>query len=249
MIFYLAAAAISIGVHFAFLSANWIKTPDRKIETSFKKGVHSVEISLSTPVIPTPPQKEKAPENSPVEPKKTEPIKPKKIEPIKPVIKAPEPEPIIEVKKDKPIAEPEIEKEPIEVHETVLPEKTDLSENSNQATESTELPSVEKVAEETTAAKNGSTKPIGVRSSIKSEIRLVYPRISRIRGEEGVVTIESIIDADGKLVEAKVLKSSGFERLDEAALKAIKKAKFNPASENGKSVESTLISNLNFKLH
>lgn len=50
----------------------------------------------------------------------------------------------------------------------------------------------------------------------------VYPKVARERGIDGGVAIQFTIDIDGKLVEAKVLKSSGYFFLDDAALKALK---------------------------
>ncbi len=48
-----------------------------------------------------------------------------------------------------------------------------------------------------------------------------YPYIARRRGQTGTVTLRVRLTAEGNLEEARVIKSSGFARLDEAAVKLI----------------------------
>jgi len=62
-----------------------------------------------------------------------------------------------------------------------------------------------------------------------------YPPTSRRLGETGVVTLQIYVDEEGRVVEAKVAKSSGFPRLDETAVKHVKRAwRFKPGTKNGK---------------
>jgi protein TonB len=60
-----------------------------------------------------------------------------------------------------------------------------------------------------------------------------YPRISRNLGEQGQVVHNVLIGVDGRPVSAKLVKSSGFERLDKAAYDAIMKWRFTPGKRNG----------------
>lgn len=64
----------------------------------------------------------------------------------------------------------------------------------------------------------------------------VYPRISRRLGEKGIVVLTLSVKADGSVGEVSVKTSSGYKRLDEAAIKAIKRWHFIPASQAGKPV-------------
>ena len=57
-----------------------------------------------------------------------------------------------------------------------------------------------------------------------------------------------IIDAFGAVAGVSVVVSSGFKELDKAAVKAVEAAKFNPASRNGKKVESSVSLTFVFKL-
>jgi len=52
----------------------------------------------------------------------------------------------------------------------------------------------------------------------------VYPKVARERGIDGSVAIQFTINIDGKLVETKVLKSSGYFFLDDAAVGALNDA-------------------------
>jgi protein TonB len=62
-----------------------------------------------------------------------------------------------------------------------------------------------------------------------------YPPTSRRLGETGVVTLQIYVNEEGKVVDARVAKSSGFERLDQAAVKHVKRAwRFMPGTKNGK---------------
>jgi protein TonB len=63
-----------------------------------------------------------------------------------------------------------------------------------------------------------------------------YPRLSRRNLEAGRVMVRVFIDEAGLPRQAQVGKSSGFERLDAAALAAVLKFRFRPPTENGQPV-------------
>jgi protein TonB len=63
--------------------------------------------------------------------------------------------------------------------------------------------------------------------------QLVYPRLSERNGERGRVLVRVFIDTAGMPQEVQVGSSSGFARLDEAALAAVRHARFKPYTENG----------------
>ena len=62
-----------------------------------------------------------------------------------------------------------------------------------------------------------------------SGIRPVYPLGSRIRGEEGLVTVHVLVDRSGRVKSVAVTQSSGYFGLDEAVVKAVRMTKFIPA--------------------
>ena len=64
----------------------------------------------------------------------------------------------------------------------------------------------------------------------------LYPPMSRRLGEQGVVVLRILIDANGRAVDVQVQRSSGSARLDQAALEAIREWRFIPARRGGKPV-------------
>jgi len=65
-----------------------------------------------------------------------------------------------------------------------------------------------------------------------------YPRISRKRGERGKVLVKVFINRDGSSEKVEIERSSGFNRLDQAAMDSAKKCRFVPAKRNGKPVKT-----------
>lgn len=74
--------------------------------------------------------------------------------------------------------------------------------------------------------------PIASDLDIVRGAKPIYPLASRRRGEEGTVLIYVRLSHDGAVVEAKVYKSSGYEQLDESALKAVKRWVFKTSKES-----------------
>lgn len=61
----------------------------------------------------------------------------------------------------------------------------------------------------------------------------VYPRLSERRGEQGRVVLRVLISPRGTVADVKIQHSSGYARLDEAAVQAVRQARFQPYTENG----------------
>jgi protein TonB len=61
----------------------------------------------------------------------------------------------------------------------------------------------------------------------------VYPPLSRRLGEQGKVVIRVLIAVDGSAQQAEVQQSSGFERLDQAALQTVLSWRFVPGKRGG----------------
>ncbi len=80
--------------------------------------------------------------------------------------------------------------------------------------------------------------PYTTPASIIVKRRPYYPWRSRLRGEEGTVVIEVEILPDGRRGSIEILSSSGHPLLDRAALRALERARFVPATKNGAAVRS-----------
>ncbi len=75
-----------------------------------------------------------------------------------------------------------------------------------------------------------------------------YPAISRRMGEEGKLVLRVELDENGRIDDAKVIDSSGYERLDTAALTAVKSWQCNPSQRNGQPIRAVALQPFNFVL-
>lgn len=77
-----------------------------------------------------------------------------------------------------------------------------------------------------------------------------YPPIAVRLGEEGVVRLHIALDSAGKINAVNVLKTSGSERLDNAAVSwVIRHWRYAPATHDGKPVASVVLADVRFDLH
>lgn len=76
-----------------------------------------------------------------------------------------------------------------------------------------------------------------------------YPSLSRRLREEGVVLLEILIKADGSVGEIKLKESSGFKRLDDTAIKAVAKWRYQPATQGGMAIDYWYEQPVEFTLH
>lgn len=65
-----------------------------------------------------------------------------------------------------------------------------------------------------------------------------YPRLSKRMGEQGEVRLRVLVAADGRVASVQLSRSSGYERLDEAALESVKQWRFKPATQGGEPLET-----------
>jgi protein TonB len=75
-----------------------------------------------------------------------------------------------------------------------------------------------------------------------------YPRSSLVNEETGTVVLAFVIAENGSVVDAKVVKSSGFKNLDRAAESAFTKCKFKPLVKNGNPSQGTAQLEFNWTL-
>jgi protein TonB len=81
-------------------------------------------------------------------------------------------------------------------------------------------------------------KNVSTQSRVSCKDSNYYPRKSMRLEQEGIVTLAIAIDSKGKFIAAKINRTSGFERLDAAALDNIKDCIFYPRIIDNKAVES-----------
>lgn len=84
--------------------------------------------------------------------------------------------------------------------------------------------------------------------SFRWPIRPLYPIDARRRGEEGRVVLETDVAADGHPTDVRVAESSRFAELDRAARRAVERAQFKPALENGRPIAARARITIVFRL-
>jgi len=75
-----------------------------------------------------------------------------------------------------------------------------------------------------------------------------YPMVARRNGEQGTVTIKVLVARDGTPANVSVDKTSGYARLDNAALETIRSWRFAPARQGAQPVEAWVLVPIVFRL-
>ena len=75
-----------------------------------------------------------------------------------------------------------------------------------------------------------------------------YPSVSNRLGEQGSVVLQLLVGPDGKVKDSKIVRSSGYPRLDEAALEATRASTCPPYIENGQAIRAAHTLPFNFTL-
>ena len=91
--------------------------------------------------------------------------------------------------------------------------------------------------------------PVTIPPSYQYNPHPPYPRLSRRRGEEGIVLLKLKVNKKGSVELIKIKKTSGFSRLDKAAIHQVQsKWRFIPAKKEGQRVTAWVTVPIVFKL-
>lgn len=74
------------------------------------------------------------------------------------------------------------------------------------------------------------------------------PRAARRAGEHGVVWLRVVVDVHGLPAQIHLQRSSGYTRLDEQALWAMRQARFKPQTDNGTPIELEVTAPIDYPL-
>ncbi len=179
-----------------------------------KPAEKPVELQIIQDIKPPPPPKPEEPK-----PKEKPPEPPKMVEKV---AKVPEPPKQVEkvatpVQKTTPVAQP--------------------TKAATPAPAAPSTPSPSPVAAPAPVAAAPAPKPAGVSRGVSESSagceKPEYPREALMNEEQGTVRIRVLVDTSGKVIDAKVKKSSGSKILDKAATKAYSLCTFKPAMKDG----------------
>ena len=129
------------------------------------------------------------------------------------------PEPQVQTEAPEPEPEPVAENEPVENTDSLLPQET---------LDDIELPQFQ--------------------ADYLQNLPPVYPRLSQRLKEQGEVLLKVQVGVDGEPLGINLQQSSGYARLDQAALKAVTQWRFEPAQSNGKPVIAWVVVPFEFAL-
>lgn len=80
-------------------------------------------------------------------------------------------------------------------------------------------------------------------------IRPIYPDSARKAHIEGKVVVKVLIDKEGTPSKSQILKNSGTDIFDNAAMQAVMNVKYKPAEQNGKPLKVWMVIPINFKIN
>ncbi|WP_175026450.1 MULTISPECIES: energy transducer TonB [Burkholderia] len=217
---------VAVGVlaaHAIMLTAAWLHRnappPPKEIE------VQSITAQLIPPAPPAQPVAVQSAAQQPTPPKPTPRVKPK-VEP-KPVQKAvPTPQPVSQAPSPTPA--------PAAVDPTPAP--------------AAPAPAAPAAAPGPARETMQVSAPKNVSALSCNFVKPTYPSMSRRRGETGTAYVHFIIGVTGKIESVQLQKSSGYPRLDEAALEATRASTCPPYLENGQAIRAAHTLPFNFTL-
>ncbi len=250
---------IAVLVHLSFAFAYFYNQPND--EGGIDKGKDGIVVGVGITGSFTDSEKTGENENETIEKKKIiekpkDKPKPESRPKPKPIVEPkPKPKPKVEPKpkpKIEPKSEPKLEQKPETKSETVTTVEQELVEESKSEPESKVESNLDtNMFDKTQLARRatGTGEQVqtggdlaaqqGYLSIVKTRISRAkkYPRSARKEGVVGTTTVRFIIMLNGKVEDIQLIKSSGDERLDEEAMKMLKKASPFPVIPKDVSLE------------
>ncbi len=221
-----SALVLAIALHAALIAlvvSGVLEKPQPRIEPP----TLVIQLLTPTPVAPTP-------EPSKPEPPKPEPPKPKPPKPEPPNPVPPRPEP--------PKPEPAPEK-PAQVAPAPAPAPVAPPPPAPAALAVPPPPTPASAPPKAVARTEVSISASYAASNRKPE----YPKMSQRLNEQGTVVLTVLVKSDGSAGDVEVKSSTGFPRLDRAAMEAVRSWHFNPATIDGKPIDKTYEVPITFK--
>jgi protein TonB len=227
----LTAGFLAIGIHGLLLGINF-KWPKNVILNKPKS--HALNMTLTAIPIKTIPNPS--------------------IEKPKPVLEKPtiikkkkkKPKPIVKTPPKKTVQIPVQSKEK-DVLKTTPEEITEKSE-SHINTEQTDSQTTLKATKQSTTALSPLKTIHEAIPIYRSNPSPKYPRIARMRGYQGNVLLDVLVNKDGKVHDLKIFKSSGYPILDRAATSTVKRWLFEPGMIGDEKVDMWIRVPIRFEL-
>lgn len=229
--------ATSMGLHVLLVLlviSGMLEHVHKEIETP------PIKIELIPPKKIEPPPPPPKPEPKKPEPKKPELPKPEPVKPEPPKVVEPRPEP---PKPEPPKPEPA---KPAPVAAPTAPEPPPKPAPAPAPEAVTKPAPAPPPAPAPVTAKNSS----GSSAQYVGSCEAHYPAMSKRLNEKGTVVVKVLVKSDGTAGDVELKSSSGYPRLDQAWLEAIKNCRFTPSTGNdGKPIDEWFSAPHAFKLN
>ena len=233
---------LAVVLHAAVLFGPHRVTPPRPLPVA----PESLEVELTATVEePAPPPEISAPP----EPEPPVPITPPEPEPVpepppaEPQVTAPEPPP-------EPMPEPVEKSTPVEPPTAPAKPKPPVPKQKPKSP-----PAVAKPGAPTSGGQPNGTAAAGVKKTgsttairVRSNPAPAYPAAARSARQQGVVTLDVEVSATGIPTNLSLTSSSGFPALDQAAIAAVRRWRFEPAKVAGTPVAGRVRVPIHFRL-
>jgi D-alanyl-D-alanine endopeptidase (penicillin-binding protein 7) len=85
---------------------------------------------------------------------------------------------------------------------------------------------------------NGDNRERSAVVDFNSCAKPVYPHDELAANHQGTVVMKFLVNVDGTVGAGRIERTSGFPALDEAALQALSKCRFTPASKGGQPLQT-----------
>ena len=155
----------------------------------------------------------------------------------KPAAPAPQPEAA-----DKPVVQPKAEMlaPPAKIQISNAPPVAAAAQKvPDQPTPSQPVAAAPAPAAAAPAAETGPLKVANLTENRLNCPKPVFPPKARFEHQEGRVVVQIVLSTGGRVTEASVRRSSGFNLLDEAALASARQCRGSPTMRDGRPVEIT----------
>lgn len=242
----LFASALALVLHGVFLG---LRLGDQEMVQPSLPHAKRIQVSLASRPLPEPPRQEAQQEPPPppeaVEPAPHPPPEERKVEPpvrkLAPRIKKKVPRPV-ETADPRPEERPR--PEPVSAAEPVTPPPPTLEPVPEKAPPQ---PVAEQIQPAPPARAKETRSPPPARAEqvrvVTEAVPLyrnnpppVYPRAARRRGMEGEVLLDVLVNAEGRVEELELSRTSGHRVLDRAALAAVRRWSFTPGRRGDEAI-------------
>ncbi len=200
------------------------------------------------------------------------PVKQENEKPVPKLLKElPKPKPEVRVAEKRPEEKKVPEKPPLKVERPAVPQPPKKSEPKQakppepappkpaeqpKVSDTKPLPAQEPRSPALTSSlpQQASLPSVLKTQGVKTEARLLgsqkpdYPKEAQLRGLEGEVVISLDLSADGRVVKAKLHKSSGHDILDDSALRFAEALEFVPARQGTTPVPANVLLPIRYRL-